>query len=54
MPDNQKPVKLTVQIPLSLRRWFKMYAASQDMTLYEVISNILAAFAREHGYKDGN
>lgn len=50
--DNQKPVKTTVQLPLALRRWYKMYAASQDMTLYDVISNILLEFAHNHGYKD--
>lgn len=48
--DNHRPVKTTVQLPLSLRRWFKVHAASKDMTLYEVISNILVAYAKEHGY----
>lgn len=42
--------KTTIQLQPSLRRWFKAYAATQDVTLYDLINRILSAFAKERGY----
>jgi hypothetical protein len=48
--DDAKPVKTTLQLQPSLRRWYKAYAATKDVTLYDLINGILLDYAKARGY----